>query len=78
MKYSQMTNSLLVKNHKDYPTQHKTRNDKFGFTNKLENICNEKPYAEIPNMTDALLRVRQNKRTLNLNMVNATTSKTRT
>ena len=72
-----MANSLLIKNHKDYPTQHKTRNDKFGFTNKLENICSDKPYAKIPNMADALSKVRTNKRTLSLKMVNATTSKTR-
>ena len=35
-------------------------------------------HNKIPNMKNALGKVRSNKRTLNLNMVNATTSKTRT
>ena len=43
---------------------------------KQENADNK--YNKIPNMKNALGKVRSNKRTLNLKMVNATTSKTRT
>ena len=40
--------------------------------------CADNKYKKIPNMNDALLKVRTNKHSLNMNMVNATTSKTRT
>ena len=43
---------------------------------KKENADNK--YNAIPDMKNALGKVRNNKRTLNLKMVNATTSKTRT
>ena len=78
MHYTKMVNTLLQKNHKDYPTQHKTRNEKYNFTNKLESICSEKPYSKIPDMTSAMQKVRNNNRTHKLDMVNATTSKIRT
>jgi len=42
---------------------------------KKESVDNK--YKKIPNMNDALLKVRTNKSTLNLNLVNATSSRTK-
>ena len=62
------------------PNSASTKMNSLAFNNKLiekkENADNK--YNKIPNMQNALGKVRSNKRTLNLNMVNATTSKTRT
>ena len=62
------------------PNSVSTKMNSLAFNHKLiekkENADNK--YNKIPNMTSAMQKVRNNSRTLNLNMVNATTSKTRT
>ena len=57
-----------------------TKMNSLAYNQKLvekKEIADQK-YNKIPNMKNALGKVRSNKRTLNLKMVNATTSKTRT
>jgi len=39
--------------------------------------ASDNKYKKIPNMNDALSKVRQDKRTHNLNMINATSSRTK-
>ena len=70
--------SYLEKMDRDYRPKKILHNEKLRFTKKLNNIVSEKPYSKIPDMTSAMQKVRNNNRTHNLNMVNATTSKIRT
>lgn len=57
-----------------------TKMTSIAYNNKLleKKEVSDNKYDKIPNMQDAMQKVRNNNRTHNLNMVNATTSKTRT
>ena len=70
--------SYLEKMDRDYRPKKILQNDKLRFTEKLNTICNDKPYSEIPDMKSAMQKVRNNNATLDLNMVQGTTSRTKT
>ena len=75
-----MWNSYMQRMNELHPHSVSTKMNSLAYNQKLvekKEIADQK-YNKIPNMQNALGKVRSNKRTLNLNMVNATTSKTRT
>lgn len=61
------------------PNNVKTKINSIAYNNKLleKKESSDNKYQKIPNMNDALLKVRTNKRSLNLQMVNATSSRTK-
>ena len=73
-------NDYMERSNERHPNTVSTKLSSIAYNQKLimkkENADNK--YNKIPNMKNALGKVRSNKRTLNLKMVNATTSKTRT
>ena len=69
-----MMNSFMVKMQNSNPIKSKVQKEKYGFSEKLNDICTDK-YSSIPNMKSALASVRQNKTTLTKTMVNATSSR---
>tara|TARA_A200000113_G_scaffold189989_1_gene178182 strand:- start:852 stop:1118 length:267 start_codon:yes stop_codon:yes gene_type:complete len=73
-------NDYMQRSNERNPNTVSTKLSSIAFNKKLvekkENADNK--YNAVPNMKNALGKVRSNKRTLNLKMVNATTSKTRT
>ena len=78
MRHIDMVNSYMVKMQKELPTKTKTQNEKLQFADKLNGICSDKPYSKIVDMKSQMQQVRNNNSTLNLKMINATTSKIRT
>ena len=75
-----MWNSYMQKMNQMNPHSVSTKMNSLAYTQKLveKKESADNKYNKIPNMKNALGKVRSNKRTLNLKMVNATTSKTRT
>jgi len=73
-------NDYMQRRNQQNPNTVSTKMNSLAFNNKLieKKESADNKYNKIPNMQNALGKVRSNKRTLNLNMVNATTSKTRT
>ena len=70
--------SYLEKMDRDYRPKKILHNEKLRFTKKLNTICSEEPYSKIPDMKSAMQKVRKNNATLDLNMVQVTTSRTKT
>ena len=62
-----------------YPNSVTTKMESIAYKNKLieKKQVSDNKYNKVPNMKDAMLKVRNNNRTHNLDMVNATTSKTK-
>lgn len=74
-----MWNSYMQRMNQQNPHSVSTKMNSLAYHKKLvEKNESANKHNKIPNMQNALRKVRSNKRTLNLNMVNATTSKTRT
>ena len=70
--------SYLEKMDRDYRPKKILHNEKLRFTKKLNNIVSEQPYSKIPDMKSAMQKVRNNNATLDLNMVQGTTSRIKT
>ena len=70
--------SYLEKMDRDYRPKKILHDEKLRFTKKLNNIVSEEPYSKIPDMKSAMQKVRKNNATLDLNMVQGTTSRTKT
>ena len=70
----------MQKSNERNPNTVSTKLSSIAYNNKLllKKESADQKYSKIPNMTSAMHKVRNNNRTHNLNMVNATTSKTRT
>ena len=74
-----MWNSYMQRMNELHPHSVSTKMNSLAYTDKMhKKRTSTNQYNEIPNMRTALGEVRNSKRTLNLKMVNATTSKTRT
>ena len=75
-----MWNSYMQKMNQMTPHSVSTKMNSLAYNQKLveKKESADNKYNAVPNMKNALGKVRNNKRTLNLKMVNATTSKTRT
>ena len=72
-------NDYMQRRNQQNPHSVSTKMNSLAYHKKLvEKNESANKHNKIPNMQNALRKVRSNKRTLNLNMVNATTSKTRT
>jgi len=72
-------NDYMQKRNQQNPNTVSTKMNSLAYNKKLveKKESADNKYKKIPNMNDALLKVRTNKRTLNLNMVNATSSRTK-
>ena len=72
-------NDYMQKRNQQNPNTVSTKMNSLAYNKKLveKQESADNKYEKIPNMNDALLKVRTNKRTLNLNMVNATSSRTK-
>ena len=73
-------NDYMQRRNQQNPNTVSTKMNSLAFNHKLieKKESADNKYNKIPNMTSAMHKVRNNNRTHNLNMVNATTSKTRT
>ena len=69
-----MMNSFMVKMQNSNPIKSKVQKEKYGFSEKLNDICTDK-YSSIPNMKSALSKVRSDTSTHSKTMVNATSSR---
>ena len=72
-------NDYMQRRNQQNPNTVSTKMNSLAYNKKLveKKESADNKYKKIPNMNDALLKVRTNKRTLNLNMVNATSSRTK-
>ena len=73
-------NGYMKKMNSLHPNSVTTKMNSIAYNNKLivKKEVSDNKYNKIPNMKDAMQKVRNNNRTHNLNMINATTSKIRT